>query len=88
MSKIFIFIIGIYRKFISPLSPGKCRFTPTCSAYAIEALHRYGFIKGGFLSVRRILKCNPFGPYGYDPVPEPEELKDLHKCRKNTKGDK
>lgn len=84
MKKIFILLIKIYRKFISPLSPGKCRFIPTCSTYAMEAIQRYGAVKGGLLSVKRILKCNPFGPYGYDPVPEPEELKIKHKCRKNT----
>jgi len=49
--------------------PSKCKFTPTCSSYAIEALEKYGFIKGTFLSIRRILRCNPFSKGGYDPVP-------------------
>lgn len=82
MKRIFILLIKFYRKFISPLSPGKCRFIPTCSTYSLEAVQRYGAIKGGFLSVKRILKCNPFGPYGYDPVPEPGELRDMFRLRK------
>ena len=67
---IFLFFIRLYRKFISPiLGPSKCRFYPTCSAYAYEAISKYGAIKGGFLTVKRILKCHPFNPGGYDPVP-------------------
>lgn len=69
MKKVFLFLIRLYRKFISPLFPGKCRFYPTCSAYAMEAIEKYGAIKGGFLTVKRILKCHPFNPGGYDPVP-------------------
>jgi len=84
MKRIFILLIKFYRKFISPLSPGKCRFIPTCSTYSLEAVQRYGAIKGGFLSVKRILKCNPFGPYGYDPVPEPEELKEMLRFKKKN----
>jgi len=67
MRKFFIFFIRIYQKI-----PGgwhsKCRYTPSCSNYAIEALEKYGVIKGGYLSIRRILRCNPWGGYGYDPV--------------------
>lgn len=68
--KIFlIFIIKIYRKYISPMKPPSCRFYPTCSAYACEAIEKYGAIKGTYLSIRRILKCHPLHPGGYDPVP-------------------
>lgn len=70
MKKLIIIIIKAYQVFISPLSPGKCRFIPTCSNYAIEAINRYGVIYGMYLSARRILRCNPFNPGGYDPVPE------------------
>ena len=58
-----------YRKGISPLTPPACRFIPTCSAYALEAIETHGLIKGGGLSIWRILRCNPFGKGGYDPVP-------------------
>ncbi|MBR2426459.1 MAG: membrane protein insertion efficiency factor YidD [Lentisphaeria bacterium] len=62
--------INLYRKWLSPLFPPCCRFTPTCSAYALEAIGRFGLLKGGFLAVWRILRCNPFCRGGYDPVPE------------------
>ena len=68
MSKIIIFFIKIYRLLISPLLPATCRFTPTCSSYSLEALNRYGFIKGLYLAIKRIFKCHPFHPGGYDPV--------------------
>jgi hypothetical protein len=58
-----------YQKYISPGLPPRCRFYPTCSSYSIEAFEKYGFIKGLYLSVKRILKCNPFFKGGYDPVP-------------------
>ncbi|MEJ2184567.1 MAG: membrane protein insertion efficiency factor YidD [Gemmatimonadota bacterium] len=58
-----------YRRGISPFTPPSCRFTPTCSAYAEEAIGRYGALRGGWLALRRLLKCHPFGPSGYDPVP-------------------
>lgn len=62
-----------YRKFLSPLKPPCCRFTPTCSAYALEALRVHGAVKGTWLTVKRILRCNPFGGSGYDPVPPKTE---------------
>ena len=65
----FIFLIKFYQKCISPLTPPSCRFTPTCSQYALEAFRKYGPIKGLYLSVRRILRWHPFGGSGYDPVP-------------------
>jgi putative membrane protein insertion efficiency factor len=70
MKHVMIFLIGIYRKYISPLKPPSCRFTPTCSAYAIEAFQKRGFFVGLGLTVWRILRCNPFSRGGYDPVPE------------------
>ncbi|HCL01917.1 MAG TPA: membrane protein insertion efficiency factor YidD [Lachnoclostridium phytofermentans] len=70
MKRILIEIVKLYRKYISPMKRvPTCRFTPTCSEYALEALQRYGAIKGSYLSVRRILKCHPFHKGGFDPVP-------------------
>ncbi len=70
MKRILIFIIRLYQIMISPmLAPGKCRFIPTCSNYSIEAIKKYGAVKGSYLSIRRIGKCHPFHPGGYDPVP-------------------
>lgn len=68
MKKIFILLIKFYRLFLSPLKPPTCRFMPTCSEYALIAFERYGVIRGGYLTVKRILKCHPFHPGGYDPV--------------------
>jgi hypothetical protein len=67
--KFFCFIIRFYQKYISPLHPACCRFTPTCSQYALEAIQKYGPGKGVLLSIRRILRCNPYSKGGYDPVP-------------------
>lgn len=73
MKKIFsyIFLIPLYfyRACISPMFPASCRFTPTCSQYAIEAIKKYGPLKGGYLTLRRLLRCHPWGGSGYDPVP-------------------
>ncbi|MBQ9622419.1 membrane protein insertion efficiency factor YidD [Treponema sp.] len=73
MKKIFVFILTLpirfYRKFISPLKAPCCRFYPSCSAYALEALQKHGPVKGMYLSTKRIIKCSPFHPGGYDPVP-------------------
>jgi len=68
MSRIAVLFIKAYRLLISPLFPRTCRFTPSCSEYSIEALKRYGFLKGGVMSIRRILRCHPLNPGGYDPV--------------------
>jgi putative membrane protein insertion efficiency factor len=65
----FLVIIRIYQTLISPLLPSTCRFSPTCSQYSKQSLIKYGLIKGSILSVKRILKCNPWGGNGYDPVP-------------------
>lgn len=70
MKKICIALIKFYRKYLSPLKgAGCCRFTPTCSEYALLAYEKYGFFKGTVLTVWRILRCNPFSKGGYDPVP-------------------
>ena len=68
---IFIVLIPIYfYKFcISPLTPASCRFTPTCSEYALQAIKKYGPFKGGYLSIRRIFRCHPWGGSGFDPIP-------------------
>lgn len=68
MKHILIFIIKIYRKYISPLSPPSCKYYPTCSQYGLEAVEKYGAVKGGFLALKRILRCNPFSKGGYDPL--------------------
>ena len=81
MKHIMIWLISLYRKFISPIKPPCCRFTPTCSAYAIEAYQKRGFFVGTILTVGRICRCNPFCKGGYDPVP----LKGLRNP-KNMKG--
>lgn len=65
----FIFLIMFYRKCISPFTPPSCRFTPTCSQYALEAFRKHGPFKGLYLTVRRLLKCHPWGGSGYDPLP-------------------
>lgn len=70
VKKILISVIKLYRKYISPLKrTPSCIYTPTCSLYAIEALERYGALKGTYLTVRRVLRCHPFHKGGYDPVP-------------------
>lgn len=65
----FLILIRIYQTLISPLLPSTCRFSPTCSEYSKQSLIKYGLIKGSILSFKRILKCNPWGGNGYDPVP-------------------
>ncbi|WP_081704514.1 membrane protein insertion efficiency factor YidD [Sediminibacillus sp. JSM 1682029] len=70
MSRLFILFIKLYQKIISPLKPPTCRFYPTCSQYGLESLQRFGVLKGGLLTIKRLLKCHPFHPGGIDPVPE------------------
>ena len=67
---VLIFLVRIYQYVISPLTPSSCRYTPTCSIYSIHAIKMHGPLKGGYYATRRILSCNPWGGYGYDPVPE------------------
>ena len=69
LAAMLVLPITAYRKFISPLTPPSCRFTPTCSQYAVEALRKHGPVKGLYLAIRRILRCHPWGGSGYDPVP-------------------
>lgn len=69
MKQVFIFFIRFYQKAISPMLGANCRYTPTCSQYAVEALKKYGALKGGWLAIKRILSCHPWGGHGYDPVP-------------------
>jgi len=70
MRYIIVFFIILYQKLISPLFGSKCRFYPTCSQYSKEAVLEHGALKGLFLSIKRIIKCHPFHPGGYDPVPK------------------
>lgn len=74
MKHLLIGLVRLYKKLISPLLPGACRFIPTCSQYAVEALERYGALRGGAMAIWRVLRCNPFCRAGYDPVPESYRL--------------
>ena len=67
--KLTLGLIDLYRKGISPLTPPSCRFVPSCSAYAREAVDRHGVVRGAWLFARRFARCHPFGGHGYDPVP-------------------
>jgi uncharacterized protein len=66
---LFLLLIRIYQWLISPLFPGACRYTPTCSQYGVEAIKKYGPFKGGWLTIKRISRCHPWGGHGHDPVP-------------------
>lgn len=69
LSYIFIFLIKVYQRVISPIIPSSCRYTPTCSQYGVEAFKKHGFFRGFWLTGKRILSCHPWGGSGYDPVP-------------------
>ena len=69
MKRVLLWMIRAYRAYVSPLKPPSCRYAPTCSAYALEAVQRHGALKGGWLALRRFLRCHPFHKGGYDPVP-------------------
>ena len=69
MKKVLMALVRFYRRYISPMRQPCCRFVPTCSQYALEALEKYGAVKGGWLAMKRILRCHPFCKGGYDPVP-------------------
>tara|TARA_B100000003_G_scaffold75547_1_gene67595 strand:+ start:2255 stop:2494 length:240 start_codon:yes stop_codon:yes gene_type:complete len=73
--KFSIFLINLYKKLISPFLMKSCRFEPTCSSYSLEAFKRFGFMIGLKLTVKRIIRCHPWGDHGYDPVPNFEEIK-------------
>ena len=64
-----VVLLKFYQNCISPFTPPSCRYTPTCSEYALQALRKYGPFKGGWLALKRILRCHPWGGHGYDPVP-------------------
>ncbi|SFF60349.1 hypothetical protein SAMN05216353_1034 [Halobacillus alkaliphilus] len=78
MKHVMIGLIQFYRKGISPFFPPSCRFQPTCSEYGLEAFKRFGFLKGSYLTIKRILKCHPFHRGGFDPVPD-KNKKDNHR---------
>ncbi len=82
MSRVFVFLIRWYQKCISPLTGKACRYLPTCSEYAIQALHTHGLWKGSLLAAWRILRCNPWGGMGFDPVPPPEDWKEPFRRRR------
>ncbi len=69
VKRVFLFLIDVYRRYISPLKSPCCRYIPTCSEYAMIAIERYGAMRGGWLALKRILRCHPFHEGGYDPVP-------------------
>ncbi|AAP99456.1 MULTISPECIES: membrane protein insertion efficiency factor YidD [Prochlorococcus] len=70
ISNLFLTLIRFYRSWISPLLGPSCRFVPTCSEYGVEAIEKHGPWKGGWLTLKRLLRCNPLTPCGYDPVPD------------------
>ena len=74
MKKILLAVIKFYRKNISPLTSSKCKYYPTCSTYGLEAIEVHGAFKGSFMTIWRILRCNPFSKGGYDPVPPKKEI--------------
>ena len=80
---ILLLPVYFYRAVISPLMPPSCRYTPTCSQYTIEALKKHGPFRGFYLSVKRIISCNPWGGSGYDPVPDPKPKKRKPKAEVN-----
>ncbi|HIF13945.1 MAG TPA: membrane protein insertion efficiency factor YidD [Bacteroidetes bacterium] len=69
LGKLFVMLIKAYKIMLSPYLPASCRYNPTCSSYGIEALTKHGTIKGGWLTLKRISRCHPWGDHGYDPVP-------------------
>lgn len=75
LNNLFILIVKFYRYVISPHTQRSCRYTPSCSEYAIESLQVHGPFKGGYLAIKRILRCNPWGGHGYDPVPDKKKDK-------------
>lgn len=85
MKRILIGMIRFYQKHISSKTAPACRFSPTCSQYAIEAIERFGIFKGTGLAIWRILRCNPWGGHGYDPVPEKKKKRKHHRNGEGSK---
>lgn len=85
MKKLLIGLILIYQKYLSPLKSTKCPYFPSCSQYGLEAVRQYGALKGGMLSIWRILRCNPFSKGGYDPVPSINNRIDKKKMKLRKK---
>jgi putative membrane protein insertion efficiency factor len=83
MGKLVIKLIKFYQYAISPMTGRNCRFYPSCSSYAEEAFERYGFFKGGYLTLLRLIKCHPFHPGGYDPVVEHADTEQKTTCNNN-----
>jgi uncharacterized protein len=86
MARLLLMLIAFYRKAISPYTPPSCRFMPTCSAYAEEAVRRYGAARGGWMALRRLSRCHPFGSSGYDPVPDLEGRRDRDDKDRSVNG--
>lgn len=78
MKKLIVALIRLYQRYISRFTPPSCRFYPTCSQYSITAFERFGFWKGAFLTIRRIVKCHPFHPGGFDEVPKKKQASAKH----------
>lgn len=85
--KLVILPVRLYQLCISPLLPPSCRFVPTCSAYAIEAIARHGVLRGGWLTLRRLARCHPWGGSGYDPVPPARPRPDEGAAHRSTTPD-
>jgi putative membrane protein insertion efficiency factor len=88
MRKILLWIIRLYRSLLSPIFPMSCRFTPTCSEYAMEAIQKYGSVTGLYLTARRLLRCHPFHPGGHDPVHPVRKSKDSLEPLPNDSSEK
>ena len=82
----FISLVRFYQAAISPYTPSACRYSPTCSSYTLEALQKHGIITGGWLAIKRIGSCHPWGGSGYDPVPDKDELGDRRKAKKDKRN--
>ena len=86
MKTVLLSIIGIYRNWISPALPRSCRFAPTCSTYALEAIEKHGSLKGSVLTIGRLARCHPFNPGGWDPVPPNLKINSRFQITKTKKN--
>ena len=83
LQRVTLHLLGVYKRFLSPMFPPACRYIPTCSEYAMEAVERYGALRGTLMAVARLLRCHPFAKGGYDPVvqkPEPDDQRLTTHC--------